>query len=284
MEPLAAWVTTKFPELGNVTPMTPGGQKWVFGATHPTYGEVVLKIIKPSQDPEGVAREIRAVLEVASPRVPRIHDHGRADSDLGDCIWVLEDRVAGTTLKEHLTNGNALTADESIDLGRQMLDALVIAEYRKIVHRDIKPGNIMRAGSSDFWLLDFGISRHLTLPSQTPSLSPFGKFTPGYAPPEQFRNLKAEIDTRADLFALGVTLYESMTGSNPFTKGAPNDLEILNRVEGMVLPRLTAESPSGQELADLIQTMTQKRRDQRPPSASKALAWLSEIRDANERE
>ncbi|MFX8601132.1 serine/threonine protein kinase, partial [Acinetobacter baumannii] len=70
--------------------------------------------------------------------------------------------------------------------------------------------------NGDFWLLDFGIARHLAMSSLTADFRTFGKFTPGYAPIEQWRNLKSEIDSRSDMFALGVTIIEASTGVNPF--------------------------------------------------------------------
>jgi eukaryotic-like serine/threonine-protein kinase len=98
----------------------------------------------------------------------------------------------------------------------------------------------MRAGAlRRLQPIDFDIARHLRLESLTATAAAFGQFTWGYAPPEQCRNIKAQIDARSDLFALGVTLYECATGSNPFRKGARDPLEILSRIEGMPLPPLS---------------------------------------------
>ncbi|HVA01855.1 MAG TPA: protein kinase, partial [Terriglobia bacterium] len=125
--------------------------------------------------------------------------------------------------------------------------------------------------------LDFGIARHLTLQSLTGTGQLWGKFTLGYAPPEQCRNIKPHIDSRSDIFALGVTLHECATGLHPFRHPAANDLEILNRVETVVLPRLQLTFPAAQGFGDLVDAMTQKRRDLRPGSARDALTWMQEI-------
>jgi serine/threonine-protein kinase len=101
--------------------------------------------------------------------------------------------------------------------------------------------------------------------------------TLGYAPPEQCRNIKAEIDSRADLFALGVTLYECATGQHPFRHPPANDLEILRRVESLPLVRLNFPFPAGPVFSDLLDAMTQKRRDHRPRSAREAFDWMQEI-------
>ena len=160
----------------------------------------------------------------------------------------------------------------------QMLEALAQAEVVHIVHRDVKPENIMRDVDGNYWLLDFGIARHLTLPSMTPTAQPFGKFTLGYSAPEQCRNLKPDIDSRADLFALGVTLYESGTGTNPFLFPPPaNDLEKLRRVETVPLPPFMIDIAQPKRMRDYLQATTPKRRDLRPPNAEEALQWIRDI-------
>ena len=134
--------------------------------------------------------------------------------------------------------------------------------------------------SGDYWLLDFGISRHLAMSPLTPMTSPFGKFTLGYAPPEQLRNIQNEIDARADLFAFGVMFYECSTGRHPFRDGAANEFEMIRRVENDVLPTLQLPCKDANSLADLIRAITQKRRDHRPATVADALAWMQEIMDA----
>jgi serine/threonine-protein kinase len=83
---------------------------------------------------------------------------------------------------------------------------VVAAEAVSIVHRDVKPANIIVDPQGEFWLIDFGVARHLDLDSLTATAAPGGCGTIGYAPAEQCRNDKPDIDARADLFALGVTL------------------------------------------------------------------------------
>lgn len=269
-----AWLAQQFPELEQVRSLGQGGQKVVFAARHPADGDVVLKLIYPHQEAEAVRREILAVSQVQSPRVPRILATGQVDADLGSCIWIREQRVMGSTLRERLRSG-PLTPEGVLRLGLHMLEALAQAEGVQIVHRDVKPDNIMAGHDGAFWLLDFGVARHLDLDSLTATAAPFGKFTPGYAPPEQFRNLKSTIDSRADLFALGVTLYECGTGGNPFM--AANPMETLRNAERMPLPPLQLPIGSANDFRDLVSAMAQKRRDHRPPSAAEALAWINDI-------
>jgi len=227
-----------------------------------------------------VRREILAVQQVASARVPLIHESGILRTPTGDFNWIREQRIDGASLR-HVIAGGPLAPEDVVKLALHMLEALSPAEAANIVHRDIKPDNIIRSASGNFFLLDFGIARHLTLTSMTPTISPIGKCTPGYAPPEQFRNRKSEIDSRADLFALGVTLYEGATGTNPFIDGAPNQLEKLRRTETQQLPALNLAVTRSDEMRDFVHIITQKRRDQRLRSVAEALQWMQQIAAAN---
>ena len=275
------WLSGQFPQLSDLKPLSSGGQKLVFSASHADHGAVVLKLIYPGQGSSTVALEMQAVDKVNSERVPRIFDDGRLQTQVRECLWLIEQQVAGKSLRERLQAG-PLDANVLLRLGRQMLEALVAAEDVQIVHRDVKPDNIMVDDESNFWLLDFGIARHLELPTRTPDGALFGKYTPGYAPPEQFRNLKPKIDSRSDLFALGVTLYECAKGKNPFREGARDEVEVLKRVEGPPLPRLKFKFPGADSFADLICAMTQKRRDHRPESAKEVLTWIQELGEGGE--
>jgi serine/threonine-protein kinase len=273
------WLQKQFPDLKNLSALNRGGQKLVFAGTHASYGEVVLKLIHPSQAVEATKREILAVAQVNSPRVPEIFLDGTVAIPIGTCFWFLERRIVGPTLRELLATG-PLSDREVLRLGLHMLETLSAAAQVKIVHRDVKPENIIRDGDGDYWLIDFGIARHLGLKSLTATVSAFGKFTPGYAPPEQFLNIKSDIDQRCDLFALGLTLYECGTGSNPFIVGTRDHLEVLKRSENMPLAPLTLNVKSAKEFADLIAAMTQKRRDHRPSKVKEAYEWMTQICDA----
>lgn len=270
------WLQTEFPELTNLSPLGQGGYKLVFSALHPAEGHVVLKLIQPSQDVESIRREILAVQQVQSPRVPKILGVGTAKSQLGQCFWMRERRVLGKTVREVL-QGGSLAPNHVLRLGLHVLQALAKAEEAHIVHRDVKPDNIMIDAQENFWLLDFGIARHLKLTSQTATAQFYGKFTVGYAPIEQFRNRKYDIDGRSDLFALGVTLYECAIGFNPYRQGAINELEILRRIENTRLPLLQMSFSAAAEFQNFVASLTQKRFDHRPNTVREALEWMEAI-------
>jgi serine/threonine-protein kinase len=275
------WLTQQFPGLSSITTYPEGGQKWVFGATHSTDGEVVIKLIKPSTDMERVRREILAVGQVNSPRVPQILEVGVASGTPwgGDLIWLREQRICGESVRQALGKG-ALGKKEILTLGLHVLEALADVAQARIVHRDVKPENIIRCSDGTFWLLDFGIARHLDLASLTATAALGGPGTLGYAPPEQLRNKKRELDGRADLFALAVTLVECLTAKHPYRDGARDAPEVVRRLEGAPLPIPPIAWDTGRKFTDLLATMGQRRIDCRPRDAAEALGWMKEIHAA----
>jgi serine/threonine-protein kinase len=271
------WLQAQFPEISRLSPLSQGGQKEVFSGNHPTDGSVVIKFYHPKIDVDRIIREIQAVQAVGSPRVPKIFEVDIKKSPVGDLIWLREERIAGYSLRQVIQQKGSLAPLQVLLLGRQMLEALADAEKVRIVHRDVKPDNIMIDGSHNAWLLDFGLARHLDLVSLTATSNYFGAFTPGYAPPEQFKNQKSEIDGRADLFALGVTLYECVEGINPFINQTNNWTEILHRVETTPLPKISKNVDKKGVFRELVHAMTRQRRNHRLPSVIEAFTWIQEI-------
>lgn len=272
------WLNAQFPELSNILPLDVGGQKSVFTASHNTHGKNVLKIFHPSADAARALREIQAVAAILSPRVPRILDKGIASSPTGDVIWFLEEYVSGQTLRKKLQAG-PLSDTEILRIGFHVLEALKEAEARRIVHRDIKPENIIVVADGSAFLLDFGLARHLDQVSLTPTAALGGIGTVGYAPPEQFRNLKADQDSRTDLFAVGVSLYECVEGVNPFRQGARDGGEILHRVETTLLPPISRQIGNSNEFTDLVLAMSRPKLSHRPASIVEAYDWIKVICD-----
>lgn len=270
------WLRGEFPELTDVKPLGRGGQKEVFSAQHADHGPVVLKVFHVGADKERAAREVRASLALAGTKLPETYDLGTRISPVGEVLWVCEQWIGGENLRA-LLQVRVLTDDELLGLSRDMLEILCAAETAEIVHRDVKPDNIIQAPDGSFWLIDFGLARHLELSSLTATGLPFGVGTPGYASPEQFRNLKAEIDGRADLFGLGVTIFESAEGTNPLRAGARDMLEVLLRTETMPVPRIARVINGVDEFADLVFAMTRPRRMHRPESVAYARRWLEDM-------
>lgn len=272
------WIEATFPDLSEISALPHGGQKWVYGAEHKRDGQVVLKVVKPGGDPERVRREIVAAQKVLHPRVPEILEVGTCQSNLGECVWIREKKVSGECLRQILSRGPLAVADV-LRLGLQLLEILDATASVELVHRDVKPDNIIRDADGAFWLIDFGLARHLDLESVTADQAIFGVGTVGYSAPEQMRNRKSEIDGRADLFAVAITLYEAAVGVNPFRIGASSPLDVLQRSETVPLPvlKLALKNGNSQSIADLVATMAQKRRDLRPRTIREARDWMREI-------
>ncbi|WAS99536.1 serine/threonine-protein kinase [Nannocystis punicea] len=277
---VVTWLPKYLPGISNLRGLLEGGQKWVFSATHSTDGEVVIKLIKPHTADERVRREILAVKEINSTRVPRIFEDGvLRGTPLGfDVIWLREQRILGENVKQILQR-STLSQKEILALCRHVLEALVDMGHARIVHRDIKPENIIRSADGSYWLIDFGIARHLDLSSLTATAALGGPGTLGYAPPEQYRNKKRDLDGRADLFALAVTLVECISGKHPYVDGARDAPMVLKRIEGAPLPIPKISWNRGRQFADFLTAMGQRRVDCRPRDASDALMWLQELQD-----
>ncbi len=275
MLPLS-WVEESFPDIKHLAAHQAGGQKVVFTGVHRDEGDVVLKLILPTTSQDAVSREVLAVQLVHSSRVPEIFAVGTQSSPVGEITWIREQRIMGCTLR-HLMSQGHLSPAQILIMTYHVLQALYDAESAKIVHRDVKPENIMIDQAGSFWLLDFGIARHLSMPALTATISAFGKFTPGYAPVEQFRNIQSDIDARADLFALGVTVHECVNLTHPFINGARDVMEVLSKVETYNLSRVCVQCKMQNQFADLIEAMTKKRRDHRIRYVEEALEWMREI-------
>lgn len=265
----------KFQGLRDVFPLAQGGQKIVYRAKHMTLGEVALKLVVGAIADERTAREIEAATKYSFPNVPTLYEWGIFSQDADEQItYLLEQFIHGKTLQRVLTEMGTLGIPKTLELIKTLLTIEVELEKQQIVHRDIKPQNIMLDAFGKFWLLDFGIARHLRKSSITATGAHFGPHTAGYAAPEQFRNYKRDIDIRADLFSIGVVAYEALSGVNPFRAGAQSGLDILSRAETMMPSPLVIPGDSQRQLSGLVGIMMEKFPSRRPMTAQIALDWF----------
>jgi len=272
---ILARLASALPKLSGIQPLVRGGQKQVFTADHSDHGAVVLKLMLPGSDLERVRREIETASKLRIQRMPPIFEHGVLDLGGTSWIWIVEQRVPGESLRARLKRTQVLRRDELLRLAAHIAETLAAAEAANIVHRDVKPDNIIVHSDGSFWLIDFGIARHLDMESVTATHQLGGLGTPGYAPQEQTQNRKRDIDARADLFALGVTLYEAAVGDNPHVSGGRDAIERIRRAASMSLPRLPSSFSAG--FADFVATLAQPACVHRPQTAGEALVWASEL-------
>ena len=258
--------------LKNLTPIARGGQKEVFSAIHPTYGDIVLKLFFKIDARS--QREIDIGEEADFDCVPKIYETGLVDYGGIDTLYIIEQKVDGEELSERIERGDYFSLKEAVDFLEQGLTFIKQLELKRIVHRDIKPGNIIISFTGKVFFLDFGIARILGLPSLTMT-GVMGPHSPGYAAPEQFNNLKSDIDSRADLFSMGVVTYECLTGKNPFSEGAGSHLEILQRTQTITPVSFQIPGDTQQQFMGLLSSLMGKYPSRRPKDATQAMTWLN---------
>jgi len=192
-----------------------GGMARVFRARHPDGGhEVALKVLHGKGPPSVEAklrfqREINAALRLKHPNIVRTLEGGIEDDD----AFLVMDIVHGESLKTRLERG-PYQPRRAVELAETLARALAFAHRKGVVHRDVKPANVLLDADGQPHLVDFGLAKHLHAASD---LTATGLVvgTPTYMAPEQAAG-RAEVGPAADLYALGATLYEMLTGSPPF--------------------------------------------------------------------
>jgi len=258
--------------LQSVFQLSRGGQKVVYSAKHQDYGDVVVKLFFKTDARS--KREIDISKRMTIDCVPKIFETGYVLYGGSDTLYIIEQKIDGEELGEKLARGDRFTLKEAVDFLEQGLEFISMIDGMKIVHRDIKPWNIIISKKGKVFFLDFGIASILGAPSLTQTGALGGPHTPGYAAPEQFNNLKNEIDSRADLFSIGVVTYECITGNNPFSEGARSHFEILQRTETITPATFQIAGDTQQQFMGLLSSLMGKFPSRRPNNAMQALSWL----------
>ena len=260
-------------EFEKIELMARGGQKIVFDGVHNSYGETVIKLYFQLNDPRSL-REIQIERDLNLSMVPKIYETGTIEYEGTETLYNIEQKVKGTELRKVLESGKRFSLEEAVTFLEQGLEFIACIENKGIVHRDIKPENIIRADDGRIFFLDFGIARILGADSLTRTGAMMGPHTPGYAAPEQFNNLKKEIDSRADIFSLGVVTYECITGKNPFREGSINALEVLQKTETITPVQYSIKGDTQSQFMALLGAMMGKYPSRRPRTAKQAIDWL----------
>ncbi|MFE2165844.1 protein kinase [Streptomyces sp. NPDC059447] len=165
--------------------------------------------------PERFRREARAMAGLAHPNVVTVHDTGEEPLPDGPPVpYFVMELVTGPSLADRLRTGGALPVPAAMDVADQVLNALGASHEQDLVHRDIKPSNVLLAGGGVAKVADFGIVRAITGPGTVLTGTGMMVGTAHYMSPEQARGLP--LDGRSDLYAVGVLLFEMLTGRLPF--------------------------------------------------------------------
>ncbi len=247
---------------------------------------VALKLLPAyfASDDERLARfqrEARTASALNHPNILTIHEVGEADG----VRFIATEFIDGQTIHELIAR-QELTLAEILDIATQIVSGLATAHAAGIVHRDIKPDNIMRRGDGLVKILDFGIAKLLEVPTSNTQPAGQAMFTEtgvvvgtvGYMSPEQARGLA--IDERTDIWSFGVVLYQMLTHRLPFKGATRMDtlVDILEREPLPLLPVGAAGSPELRSLVQLVEKTMRKNRDDRFQTALELQNDLKSVR------
>jgi serine/threonine protein kinase/Tfp pilus assembly protein PilF len=246
---------------------------------------VALKVIdrKVAQNPGARSRflrEARAAANIRHPNVARVTYYGEQD---GECFYAME-LVEGETLEARVRRDGPMSLALALDVIEQAARALVSAEACGVVHRDIKPSNVMlESDSSDALrvkLIDYGVAKVMGPQTQSGAEQTHAGFigTPAFASPEQFAGAEQlPVDTRSDIYSLGVTLWYLLTGRTPFVGRTMEEIRVrqtshlpLEQLKGFHLPA---------KVVALLKSMLAADPDARPQTARELLLAVHSCND-----
>lgn len=213
-----------------------GGMGQVFRGTSPDGRAVAIKEILPQfvSDPEyrsRIEREIEFMKMIDNPNVVKIYD----SFEENNCLYIVMELIDGLNIEEYIGQNGPMEWRRALGYMIQLLNTLQDVHNHEIVHRDIKPGNIMIRSNGEICLLDFGVAKDISVPANE-GATMLGTVigTDGYMSPEQAQGMS--IDHRADIYSLGCVLYFMLTGAHAFN--AISDHEMKNNIIHKQFPRL----------------------------------------------
>jgi eukaryotic-like serine/threonine-protein kinase len=239
---------------------------------------IALKFPSPELEQDAAARrrflkEARSAAALDHPYICGIHEVVETDGKL----FIAMEYVAGVTLKDAIGT-QELSLQRALEIGSEIVQALVRAHTEGIVHRDLKPANIMLASNGHVKVMDFGLAKRVAVSAEADTDATTG-YTSGpqygtlaYMSPEQIRN--EEIDGRSDIFSLGLILHELLTGSHPFARSTP--IESASAILNDAPQPLPGNLP--QSLVRVLAKMLEKRREDRYSSAAELERDLEKCR------
>jgi tetratricopeptide (TPR) repeat protein/TolB-like protein len=253
-----------------------GGMGIVYRAFDKEIGEeIALKVLHPdiALDERTVDRfrnEIKLARRITHKNVCRMHELHQD----GKQLFITMEYVPGQDLKGLIKDTGALATGKAISIAKQVAEGLAEAHDLGVIHRDLKPQNIMVEKEGNAKIMDFGIARSLRTAGMTTEGMIIG--TPEYMAPEQVEGQEA--DQRTDIYALGAILFEMVTGRVPFEGDSPLSVAYKHKNEIPIAPRkLNAEIP--EPLSGLILRCLEKEKDDRYQNADEVLADLVRIED-----
>lgn len=254
-----------------------GGMAFVYLARDRRYErQVAVKVLDPeiatAVGAERFLREIRIGGNLQHPHIIPVFDSGQVQGpdESGPYLFYVMPYVEGESLRQRLERERQLPFPEVLQITREVAGALTYAHGRGVVHRDIKPGNIMLSGGHAL-VADFGIARALNA-ADDGHLTSTGLIlgTPHYMSPEQGHG--KPLDERSDLYSLGVVLYELLTAQKPYV--AETAMGVIYAHANTPIPRLV---PALEHLQLLLDALLAKDSDRRPSAANQIVTIIDEL-------
>jgi eukaryotic-like serine/threonine-protein kinase len=268
------------PELGHyrlLRPLARGGMGEIFEAVHLQFNRrVALKVIAPhlARDPEALLRferEARLATALRHPNAVTVYEFGQAEGR----YFLAMEFIEGEDLASRVAQKGRLPIPEALALVEQVAAALQVAHAKGIVHRDVKPANILVTREGVAKLTDLGLARRLGEGSSL-TLTQVSLGTPDFISPEQALSAR-RVDHRADIYSLGTTLYFLVTGRRPF--GGETEQAILQAHLKQPLPEVAEPGLEGSREVDLLlRGMTAKLPDDRYPDCQRLIGDFRRVR------
>lgn len=252
-----------------------GGMAYVYKAKcHLLDRFVAIKILKEefTDDDDFIRkfrRESQAAASLSHPNILNIYDVGSEEENDKKIHYIVMEYIKGKTLKEIIVDNEKLEVDQVLYYASQIAEALSNAHKNHIVHRDIKPHNIMITEDNRVKVTDFGIARAVTSSTITTTSSVLGSVH--YFSPEQARG--GYTDEKSDIYSLGIVMYEMITGKVPFNGDTPIGVA-LKHVQEEIVPPVDASTDIPKEVNDIIMKCVMKRQSDRYQNADELLRDL----------
>ena len=279
-------------EVGGVGPFKPGdmfgdciverllgrgGLGYVYLVHGPEGERYALKALRtdvagaPPDYKQRFAQEANLMMTLRHRNLVRVYDAGE-DAERGIC-YIMMEYMPGGTLKDHIAKNGPMSVASAISIATQIAEALAMAHFHGVIHRDVKPDNILFAADGTPKLSDLGVAKLLRGGSEgTETMQGVLIGTPAYMAPEQIID-SSHIDERADIYSLGVARYEMLTGQRPHA-GSPGRGMLAKAVKGDPLPDVRTMRPEvSASVAYVLSIMCAPKPENRPVT-SRAVADL----------
>lgn len=273
-----AQIEDALPDFEIYTEIEEGNIKRVFEAEY--NGEkVALKIVAYDDDSDRLEgyteREIEIMRTLESENFVNLIDAWEDEINDHSAFVLVEEFVDGVTLKEKITSGE-ISPQLGVRVAKSILDVLPEFEEHDIVHRDIKPGNLM-VSDDGIQLLDVGVARMNERETLTPDFNQSGPGTTAYSAPEVLQNDRRNQNTRTDMFSTGIVLFEATTGEHPFNQIGMSFRDAILQHERKDLSGYLSDGELENRLDDFYKRLTEYEPAERYRKAEHACEDLAEI-------